>query len=88
VGISTNLINQGAVLQSLLLVGSVSVVFAYLQRYKDAEEKRSAILTISFLLPALATTIFYLPYLSLSLRMQKNMHVKQLSWQENLITPR
>lgn len=61
-GISRNLINQGMLAQNVLLLGSISLVFAYVPRYHGQPEKRRALLTLSFLLPLLGLVIFAIPY--------------------------
>lgn len=61
-GAARNLINQGSVLYLFLLMGTVSVVHTYSQRYDLDDPKRPVIITWSILAQAAATLLFCIPY--------------------------
>jgi O-antigen/teichoic acid export membrane protein len=62
IGISKNIIYQGAVLQSLLLFGVHSIVHTYIQRYTGNDAKRGTLLGAALLVPLLGGIIFCIPY--------------------------
>jgi O-antigen/teichoic acid export membrane protein len=61
-GASRNLLNQGAVLYLFLLMGTLSVVHTFAQRYKEDDPRRPVLITYSLLVPPAATLIFSIPY--------------------------
>ena len=61
-GVSRNLLNQGAILYLFLLMGTISVVHTYAQRYSPDDPKRPVIISYSMMIPVLATFLFCIPY--------------------------
>jgi O-antigen/teichoic acid export membrane protein len=62
VGVSRNLLNQGAVLFLFLLMGTVSLVHTYAQRYDLNDPKRPVLITYSLVTPLVTTGLFCIPY--------------------------
>src|SRR4029079_10133753 len=61
-GFITNLINQGAILQLLVLMGTGSVVVTYIHKYPVDDIRRKALLTWSVLITVATTLLFTIPY--------------------------
>lgn len=61
-GVSRNLINQGAVLYLFLMMGTISIIHTYAQRYALNDPKRPVVITFSLIVPVLATGLFCIPY--------------------------
>lgn len=61
-GASRNLINQGSVLYLFLMMGTVSIVHTYAQRYSFDDPRRPVLITWSVLIQAAATAVFCIPY--------------------------
>ncbi len=62
VGVSRNLLNQGAAIYLFLLLGSVSLVHIYAQRYTSDDPRRPVLFTFSMLVPPVTTALFCIPY--------------------------
>lgn len=62
VGVSRNLLNQGAVLYLFLLFGSATLIYAYAPRFAEDDKKRPVLISFSLLVPLLTTAIFCIPY--------------------------
>ena len=62
VGVSRNLLNQGAAIYLFLLLGSVSLVHIYAQRYGPGDPRRPVLFTFSMLVPPVTTALFCVPY--------------------------
>jgi O-antigen/teichoic acid export membrane protein len=61
-GASRNLLNQGAVLYLFLLMGTLSVVHTFAQRYDENDPRRPVLITFSMMVPIAATLLFCIPY--------------------------
>jgi O-antigen/teichoic acid export membrane protein len=62
VGVSRNLLNQGAVIYLFLLLGTVSLVHTYAQRFPENDKRRSVLISYSLLVPLVTTLVFCIPY--------------------------
>lgn len=62
VGVSRNLLNQGAVLYIFLLMGTISLVHTFAQQYSEEDARRPVLITFSMLVPVAATLVFCIPY--------------------------
>ncbi len=62
VGVSRNLLNQGAVLYLFLLMGGVPLVHAYAQRFAEKDKRRPVLISYTLLVPLLTTALFCIPY--------------------------
>ncbi len=60
-----NLLNQGAILQLILLAGAANLVNPYLLRYKADDPRRPVLITITLALPFLLALVVTIPYLLL-----------------------
>lgn len=61
-GFITNIVNQAALTYALVLMGTASVVVAYVPRFTHEEEKRKVLLTISLFFPLIVMAAFMIIY--------------------------